>query len=680
MASLCYSFTRCDGTLNSNGSPYWEYAFGNTTIINIGKVYSIYGHCYTAYSLLPSFQGSCLEANPPLVEYNNCNECENPPSPTPVGPVYGWRVNVLQGSGSNVKPTSCAYCNILVYATVANHSDIVCGNATFYNDSGLTSPFQGSNQYYSALPAPNAEVGQGTGLLLLANGGVVTDKFDCQGNSNCANDCFQFTISNTSNPLDDDSFTYIDCSGSPVSSNQPYGGQQTVCAKSFTHEGVALTITNTLVNCNTPVPIAPPSPTPVPTPVPVPTPTPVPVAPTPQHCLQTTNAVTVQEVNGVNSYFFGETYGVYGSGTGIFVLTNVPIEHPIAFQNHNLTSKFSYTGQYSIGSKQGLDGQTYEYFYGDVTITVTGDYGLISYECYYHGYMGGQNNLAFDDFTCPNIAPPIVPPLADPSLLYTLTYSDSVQGWPSFYSYYPDYMIGMNNYFYSFKNGELYRHNTNPVRNNYYNVQYNSQITSVFNQQPLENKIFKTLNLESDSSWSATLDSDIQTGNSIDATYFEKKEGAWFAYVRSNGSLPADSKEYSLRSTNGIGRSTSVSPAGNLTTINFSTDPLIDIGSDLSIGDMVYFSLSPYNTIQLAGQVVGINRDLPTGENNIIINTSIPNSNTIPIQDAYIAYIKNQEAESYGLLGHYCLFTLTNTNSTATELFAVESEVMKSYP
>ena len=44
---------------------------------------------------------------------------------------------------------------------------------------------------------------------------------------------------------------------------------------------------------------------------------------------------------------------------------------------------------------------------------------------------------------------------------YTLTYSESVQGFPSFYSYIPDMMIGMNNYFYSFKAGELYRHNTN---------------------------------------------------------------------------------------------------------------------------------------------------------------------------------------------------------------------------
>ena len=80
---------------------------------------------------------------------------------------------------------------------------------------------------------------------------------------------------------------------------------------------------------------------------------------------------------------------------------------------------------------------------------------------------------------------------------YTLTYSDGFQGFPSFYSYIPDFMIGMNNYFYTFKRGDIYRHNTNEIRNNFYNSQYNSTITSVFNDQPLENKLFKTINLES---------------------------------------------------------------------------------------------------------------------------------------------------------------------------------------
>ena len=52
----------------------------------------------------------------------------------------------------------------------------------------------------------------------------------------------------------------------------------------------------------------------------------------------------------------------------------------------------------------------------------------------------------------------------------TLTYSPDVKGWPSFYSYIPEWMAGMNNYFYSFKGGNLYRHNTNEIRNQYYGV------------------------------------------------------------------------------------------------------------------------------------------------------------------------------------------------------------------
>ena len=79
---------------------------------------------------------------------------------------------------------------------------------------------------------------------------------------------------------------------------------------------------------------------------------------------------------------------------------------------------------------------------------------------------------------------------------YTLTYSPDVQGWPSFYSYAPDLMIGMNNYFYSFNGGDLYRHNTNELRNQFYGVAYPTKITSVFNESPTENSLWKTIELE----------------------------------------------------------------------------------------------------------------------------------------------------------------------------------------
>jgi len=115
---------------------------------------------------------------------------------------------------------------------------------------------------------------------------------------------------------------------------------------------------------------------------------------------------------------------------------------------------------------------------------------------------------------------------------YTLTYAEGSKGWVSFYSYNPDWMIGMNNYFYTFKGGNIWRHNTNETRNNFYGVQYNSRIVSVINDRPLENKLFKTINIEGDDTWDATLQTDIQTTGFINAEWFEKKEGAYFSFFR----------------------------------------------------------------------------------------------------------------------------------------------------
>ena len=106
---------------------------------------------------------------------------------------------------------------------------------------------------------------------------------------------------------------------------------------------------------------------------------------------------------------------------------------------------------------------------------------------------------------------------------------------------------------------------------------------------------------------------------------------------------------------------------------------------------MFYFALPPlYNEPQLAGQVTQINVNIRAGVNQVVINTVgstfvppiIPPPVTvpIPIQDAYFLYIKNSVAESHGVLGHYCVFNIENDNTSPIELFAIESEVMKSYP
>jgi hypothetical protein len=252
-------------------------------------------------------------------------------------------------------------------------------------------------------------------------------------------------------------------------------------------------------------------------------------------------------------------------------------------------------------------------------------------------------------------------------------------------------MIGMNNYFYTFKGGNIYKHNVNENRNTFYQSWWNevddivppnnspnaftpTTLQSVFNNSALENKLFKTINLEGDASWGATLITDLQFSGFIDEDWFERKEASYYAFVRNNSV-----GQLAQRSVNGIGRSFQVTGG---TLIKFSINPLIAVGNIISIGDLIYFFNPPANTPLLAGQVTAISVDYPNNLNQITITTVVPGFTTVPIatQDASFLYVKNSVAESHGVLGHYCTFTLENTLNSKIELFAVESEVMKSFP
>ena len=270
---------------------------------------------------------------------------------------------------------------------------------------------------------------------------------------------------------------------------------------------------------------------------------------------------------------------------------------------------------------------------------------------------------------------------------YTLTYSESAQGFPSFYSYYPDMMIGMNNYFYTFRAGNLYRHNVNPLRNTFYADYWTrlgdvndafvaSKVISVFNDVPLENKLFKTLNIEGDAPWGATMVTDIQNSGAIEQTWFQKKEQSWYGFVRNTGTNPATAEQYDLRSLNGIGNSLTATVAASDSTVYFALTT--ELGSILSVGDNFYFVDAGVSN--WAGTVLEVNVDLRRSINNVKIDTTPAGTVAIPGNVYLYLYIKNSIAESHGVLGHYCTFEITNDSTSKIELFAVESEVMKSFP
>ena len=244
----------------------------------------------------------------------------------------------------------------------------------------------------------------------------------------------------------------------------------------------------------------------------------------------------------------------------------------------------------------------------------------------------------------------------------TLTYSQKMKGWTSRFSYLPEFMVSMNNYLYTFKDGDLWRHRSATAnRNNFYGDDNNSIVTPVFNDSPLDAKMFKTISLEGSTSWTAAVTTDLDTG-SIDSTYFTLKEGEYYSYIR----RVAGNKDLDLMSAQGIGVSTTVvGAAPGAVTINFG----FDIGSIVSDGDVAY--------IGAAGGVTEIGTITAHTSTSITINVAA----VTPTQAVdFIMYLKNAEAESYGARGYYMQVQLTNSSTSAVELFAIGTEVFKSYP
>jgi len=270
-------------------------------------------------------------------------------------------------------------------------------------------------------------------------------------------------------------------------------------------------------------------------------------------------------------------------------------------------------------------------------------------------------------------------PTYDPK---TLSYSEDAKGWPSFYSFLPDYMIGMNGYFYTWSGGDLYRHNTNAVRNEYYGTLYSSTITSVFNFEPMTIKLFKTMSYESNDRWECSdLFTDLSTGNMLE-TFFEQKEGEWFTFLRDN----QGTVNFRSRSSNGIGTILSIGGPLNAVVTEFNLDTL---GSIVSVGDGAYEVIpqppnTPSGSPTFLGLITAIVRERTEDAAGVVTNPSITidctTSGIFPTVARFCVGLKNAVAESHGARGYFMNFTLANDNTSAVELFSVGSSVMKSFP
>lgn len=237
----------------------------------------------------------------------------------------------------------------------------------------------------------------------------------------------------------------------------------------------------------------------------------------------------------------------------------------------------------------------------------------------------------------------------------TVGFSELNNGWTSFYSFIPEAMVNMKSDFFTFKDGNIYKHNVESnTRNRFYGNFYPSEVETVLNQDPEAVKNFRTLNLEGSSAfWRVEMTTDLDVGG---ATFedFEERERLFKAHIRTDRD---DALNMDRLTVQGLG--TLISRDDTKLFYRF-------IDNAIQVEDYVYKVFG--NKYEYVGEIKavfddyillnGINCDLDLGQ--------------------FCFVTKDPIIESYGLKGYFSSVRLTSYESSNIELFAVSSEATQS--
>ena len=221
-------------------------------------------------------------------------------------------------------------------------------------------------------------------------------------------------------------------------------------------------------------------------------------------------------------------------------------------------------------------------------------------------------------------------------------------------------MTEMNSIFYTFYKGELWKHNINTKRNNFYGQNHSSTLRGIFNNDPLTVKMFNTLSLNSTHPWSADIFININAG-SMNYSYFVEKENQWYSYIRRFD----DTIDVKALSTQGVGSADNINttnPAAVIATFLFNID------TSISIGDKLYKNSS--GNLVLIGTIINLSI------NSIVVDTTV---GSIPLTSDFLICVKNSQTESFGARGYYMNVYLENDLTEQVKLFAIGTSVFKSF-
>ena len=239
----------------------------------------------------------------------------------------------------------------------------------------------------------------------------------------------------------------------------------------------------------------------------------------------------------------------------------------------------------------------------------------------------------------------------------TLGFDERPKGWTSFYSFSPEWMLGLNNKFFSIKNGQLWVHDSQTAdRNSFYGVAGTSRVSVMINEAPSEIKTFRTLEQEGTEAWTTAVqsyesDEDETKSGTITQSEYVEKEGRHHAHLRRNETETTEGQN-----VYGIGEVDSIASL------------VITVGAvpgELSVGDNVYRDNA--GTGVLVGAVTATSSTTITLDSVAGLSTS-----------DFIYGAKPTRVEGAHLRGYALRVDLENTSTSKRELYAVNSRIQKS--
>jgi hypothetical protein len=120
----------------------------------------------------------------------------------------------------------------------------------------------------------------------------------------------------------------------------------------------------------------------------------------------------------------------------------------------------------------------------------------------------------------------------------TIAFAKEKNRWVEHYDWHPECVGSANIGVVSYKNGELYVHDTNETYNNFYGVQYDSEITFISNEDPSSKKVYQDIYTESTHAWSVEASNNKGQATSLETTDFEEIEGVFYAALLKDSNTP----------------------------------------------------------------------------------------------------------------------------------------------